>query len=124
MSKRQDFELLCDIKEAVQRISTYIGELSYDEFIKDKKTQDAVVRSLEIIGEAAKNLSVELKKKRRDIPWSGLAGLRDRLIHQYFGVNFDIVWRIIKHELPELARQIEKIPVGGNKSNPRKDTNK
>lgn len=124
MSKRQDFELLCDIKEAVQRISTYIGELSYDEFIKDKKTQDAVVRSLEIIGEAAKNLSVELKKKRRDIPWRELAGLRDRLIHQYFGVNFDIVWRIIKQELPELARQIEKIPVGGNKSNPKEDTNK
>ena len=124
MSKRQDFELLCDIKEAVQRISTYIGELSYDEFIKDKKTQDAVVRSLEIIGEAAKNLSVELKKKRRDIPWSGLAGLRDRLIHQYFGVNFDIVWRIIKQELPGLARQIEKIPVGGNKSNSKEDTNK
>lgn len=124
MSKRQDFELLCDIKEAVQRISTYIGELSYDEFIKDKKTQDAVVRSLEIIGEAAKNLSVELKKKRRDIPWSGLAGLRDRLIHQYFGVNFDIVWRIIKQELPELAKQIEKITAGGNKSNSKEDTNK
>ena len=114
MSKRQDFELLCDIKEAVQRISTYIGKLSYDGFIKDKKTQDAVVRSLEIIGEAAKNLSLELKKKRRDIPWKGLAGLRDRLIHQYFGVNFDIVWKIIKQELPGLARQIEKIPTKNN----------
>lgn len=91
MSKRQDFELLCDIKEAIQRVSTYIGELSYDEFIKDKKTQDAIVRSLEIIGEATKNLSVELKKKHRDIPWKELTGLRDRLIHQYFGVNFEIV---------------------------------
>lgn len=116
MSKRQDFELLCDIKEAVQRISTYIGELSYDEFIKDKKTQDAVVRSLEIIGEAAKNLSVELKKKHRDIPWKELAGLRDRLIHQYFGVNFEIVWTIVRQELAGLAREIEKIPVENNKN--------
>jgi len=124
MSKRQDFELLCDIREAVQRISAYISELSYDEFITDKKTQDAVVRSLEIIGEAAKNLSVELKKKHHDIPWKELAGLRDRLIHQYFGVNFDIVWRIIKQEFPVLARQIEKISVGINKSNSKKDTNK
>jgi len=116
MSKRQDFELLCDIKEAVQRISTYIGKLSYDEFIKDKKTQDAVVRSLEIIGEAAKNLSVELRKKRCDIPWKRLTGLRDRLIHQYFGVNFEIVWTIVRQELPELARKIEKISVENNKN--------
>lgn len=124
MSKRQDFELLCDIKEAIQRIDDYVGNLSFDEFMKNRKTQDAVVRNLEIIGEAAKILSVGLKRKHRDIPWKELAGLRDRLIHQYFGVNFDIVWRIIKQELPELARQIEKIPVGGNKSNSKKDTDK
>jgi len=114
MSKRQDFELLCDIKEAVQRISTYIGDLSYDEFIKDRKTQDAVVRSLEIIGEAAKNLSEGLKKKYQNIPWKELAGLRDRLIHQYFGVNFEIVWTIVRQELPELSREIEKISVENN----------
>jgi len=65
---------------------------------------------LEIIGEAAKNLSKGLKKKYRNMPWKELAGVRDRLIHQYFGVNFEIIWTIAKKELPELARQIDAIP--------------
>lgn len=112
MSKRQDFELLCDIKEAIQRISGYVSRISHDKFIKDIKTQDAVIRNLEIIGEAVKILSAGLKRKHCDIPWRDLAGLRDRLIHQYSGVNLDIVWKIIKQELSELAKQIEKIPVG------------
>lgn len=110
MSKRHDPDLLCDIKEALRRINSYLGDLNYEKFLKDAKTQDAVVRNLEIIGEATKNLSEGLKKRYRNIPWKELAGVRDRLIHQYFGVNFEIVWNIIKHELPELARQIDGIP--------------
>ncbi|MEW6679932.1 MAG: HepT-like ribonuclease domain-containing protein [bacterium] len=66
--------------------------MSYKEFLEDIKTQDAVVRNLEIIGEAAKNISEELKKKYPRIQWKDLAGVRDKLIHHYFGVNFDIVW--------------------------------
>lgn len=109
MSKRGDSELLCDIKEASRRISVYTDKLSLDEFKKNRKTQDAVIRNLEIIGEATKNLSIALKRKHHNIPWKEMAGLRDRLIHQYFGVNFDIVWKIIRQELPELASRIDKI---------------
>jgi len=109
MSERADVEFLADTKEAVLRINAYTQDLSYEQFLEDKKTQDAVVRNLEIIGEAAKNISEELKKKYPQIRWKDLAGVRDKLIHHYFGVNFDIVWNIVKQELPELFSQLEEI---------------
>ena len=109
MSERADIEFLEDTKEAVLRINAYTENLSYEQFLEDKKTQDAVVRNLEIIGEAAKNISEELKKKFPQIRWKDLAGVRDKLIHHYFGVNFDIVWNIVKQELPELLSQLEEI---------------
>ena len=68
-----------------------------------------MVRNLEIIGEAAKNISEELKDKYPKMPWKDLAGLRDKLIHHYFGVNFDVVWNIVKEELPEVLLQVEGI---------------
>jgi uncharacterized protein with HEPN domain len=77
--------------------------------LEDKKTQDAVVRNLEIIGEAEKNISEELKGKFPQIRWKELAGVRDKLIHHYFGVNFDIVWNIIQDELPDVLSQLEEI---------------
>jgi uncharacterized protein with HEPN domain len=83
--------------------------LSYEEFLNDIKTQDAVVRNLEIIGEAIKNISKGLKKKYPQIPWKDLSGVRDKLIHHYFGVNLDIVWNIVKEELPEVLLQLEEI---------------
>ena len=73
------------------------------------KKQYAVLRGLEIIGEATKNLSRELKTKHREIPWREIAGMRDKLIHEYFGVNLELVWVTIKNELPELKNQILKI---------------
>jgi len=68
-----------------------------------------VVRNLEIIGEAAKNISEELKDRYPQIPWKDLAAVRDKLIHHYFGVNFDVVWDIVKEELPEVLSQLEEI---------------
>ena len=109
MSEREDMNFLADIKEAIRRIDVYIEKLSYEEFLENIKTQDAVVRNLEIIGEATKNLSEELKDKYPQICWKDLAGLRDKLIHHYFGVNFDIVWSIVKEELPEISPQLEEI---------------
>jgi uncharacterized protein with HEPN domain len=109
MSERADVEFLADTKEAVLRINAYTQDLSYEQFLEDKKTQDAVVRNLEIIGEAAKSISEELKDKFPQIRWKELAGVRDKLIHHYFGVNFDIVWNIVKQELPELLSQLEEI---------------
>jgi uncharacterized protein with HEPN domain len=83
--------------------------MMYEQFLADAKTQDAVVRNLEIIGEATKHVSEGLRAKYADIPWKSMAGIRDRLIHHYFGVNFDIVWQIITAELPKVASQLKNI---------------
>jgi uncharacterized protein with HEPN domain len=76
--------------------------------MRDKKTQDAVVHNLEIIGEAAKNLSPAIKGRHPDIPWRKLAGVRDKIVHHYFGINYDIVWQI-KEDLAGLLQKIDEI---------------
>jgi len=88
--------------------------MSRGKFLSDKKTQDAVVRNLEIVGEAVKNLSVHFKKSHPQISWKRIAGMRDRLIHDYSGVNLDIVWQVIKDELPQLLRQIAQALFAAN----------
>ena len=109
MSERADRDFLSDIQEAVRRITVYTTAMTYEAFVADTKTQDAVIRNLEIIGEATKNLSADLRTKYPDMPWKGMAGVRDRLIHHYFGVNLDIVWRIVTAELPAVSAQIVEI---------------
>jgi uncharacterized protein with HEPN domain len=109
MSKRADKDFLRDIREAIDRIETYVMGMTDTEFMADYKTQDAVVRNLEIIGEATKNLSEDLRTKHPEIPWKNISGVRDRLIHHYFGVNLDIVWEIVTLELPLLKPKIEEI---------------
>ncbi len=81
MSERSDSDFLRDIQEAVRRIRMYTDAMSYDRFLADIKTQDAVIRNLEIIGEATKSLSTELREKYPGMPWKGMAGIRDRLIY-------------------------------------------
>ena len=109
MSERGDRELLSDIHEAIQRISSYVAGLDYDTFLNDAKTQDAVIRNLEILGEATKKLSEELRTTFAQIPWKSMARARDRLIHDYFGVNLDIVWEIVQIELPKVVTQLSEI---------------
>ena len=109
MSKRGDMESLSDILEALHRIDRYAKLMTSQKFMKDIKTQDAVVRNLEIIGEATKNISRNLKEKYPYVAWSDLSKVRDKLIHHYFGVNLDIVWGIVEESLPELLSQINKI---------------
>ena len=83
--------------------------MTYEAFLADTRTQDAVVRNLEIIGEATKNLSTELRAQHPDMPWKGMASVRDRLIHHYFGVNLDVVWHIVTTELPDVASRIHEM---------------
>lgn len=109
MSKRRDEDLISDMQEAMQRIARYIEPLTYDTFLRDTKTQDAVLRNLEIIGEASKYVSANLRDCTPHLPWKSMAGMRDRLIHHYFGVNLDIVWQVITIELPTVATTLERI---------------
>lgn len=110
MSKnRRDINYIIDIREAIDNIGEYAKGLDYDDFIKDKKTRDAVVHNIEIIGEATKNLSDFLRERYSQIPWKSMAGVRDRLAHGYFDVNYEIVWNIIEQELPKLLTHINEI---------------
>jgi uncharacterized protein with HEPN domain len=109
MPKRGDKEFLLDIIEAIKRIELYTKELSYPIFLEKIETQDAVVRNLEIIGEAVKNISNTLKAKHNNIQWKEIAGMRDKVIHFCFGVNWDIVWGAVKDSLPPFKEKIETI---------------
>lgn len=109
MHRRGDFEFLSDIEEAIKRIENYTVKMSYQDFFQDIKTQDAVIRNLEIIGEAVKNLSDKLKKKHTDVDWKNMAGMRNKIIHFYFGVNWEIVWDVIQKRLPGIKHKIETI---------------
>lgn len=109
MPDRTEREFLADIKEAIHRILSYSENFDFEKFLTDTKTQDAVVRNIEIIGEAVKNLSDDFRNRYPDVPWKNIAGMRDKLIHHYFGVNIDIIWDIVEIELPKLEKQINKI---------------
>jgi len=100
-----------DILEAIEKIETYIEGYSYAEFQNDMKTKDAVVRNLEIIGEAAAQIPPEIRENYSEIPWSQIVGLRNRLVHGYFVVDYEIVWEIITRELPELKAKIGEMLV-------------
>lgn len=108
MSDRTDQAFLLDIWEAIRRIRAYVTGLDFDSFAQDVKTQDAVIRNLEVLGEATKNLSDELRATHSCVPWKSMAAARDRLIHHYFGINLDIVWQIVSVEVPKL---LEHLPV-------------
>ena len=108
MSKR-DFRLYFeDILESTKKIEGYIANLTYNDFVKDNKTIDAVVRNLETIGEAAKQIDEETKKKYDDIPWREIVDFRNRIIHGYFVIDYEIIWQIISKDLPDLKQKVEK----------------
>ena len=101
-----DLVYLQHMRDAIDDITAFTddGEAA---FFADKKTQQAVVRSLEILGEAAKRVSMETRASSADVPWRAIAGMRDRLIHDYFGVDLAIVWNVVARELAPLRVRIE-----------------
>jgi len=109
MSKRHWRLFAEDILECIEKIENYIGDMEFGDFESDSKTIDAVVRNLEIIGEASKYIPNEIKKEYGNVDWKGIVGVRNRIIHEYFGVDLDIIWRIIEREIPMLKEQVEQI---------------
>ena len=97
------------ILDSIEKIELFVKNISKDEFLKDIKLQDAIVRRIEIIGEAVKNLSVNFRNKYANVPWSDIAGMRDKLMHHYFGVDLEIVWKAIQKDLIDLKENIKKI---------------
>lgn len=98
-----------DILEAIDKIRRYTAGLSQDTFRRDDKTLDAVVRNLEVIGEAVKKLPAKIRSKHPQVDWKRIAGLRDILIHEYFGIDVEIIWDILESKLPVLEREVKKI---------------
>jgi len=107
--KRDIGDYLEDILNTIDKAENFIEGMTYEEFIKDDKTVFAVIRALEIIGEAVKNIPDDVRKSYPEIPWRDIAGMRDKVIHGYFGVRLDIVWNTVKEELPSLKPIFEKI---------------
>jgi len=109
MSKRSDDLLLNDILESITKIKLYTSNLNFDSFINDSKTVDAVIRNFEIIGEASNRLSDVFKENNAEIDWFRIIGFRNRIVHDYMGIDFEIVWSIIQNDIDSLLLNIEKI---------------
>ncbi len=107
--KREYSLFLKDILEAIERIERFMGETTFEAFSQDDLLSSAVVRQLEIIGEAAKHLPAAVRNRYPDIPWSSMARMRDWLLHGYWTVDNEIVWRVIKEELPALKPKLREI---------------
>lgn len=106
MSKRDYILFLEDILKSSEKILSYTGEKSYEEFVRDEMLVDATVRNLEIIGGAVKNLPAKVKQKHSNAEWEKIAGLRNILIHEYFEINYKILWDIVKNKIPQLKESM------------------
>jgi len=97
-----------DIYTSLEKIKKYISGMSFSEFIHDDKTIDAVIRNLEILGEASKNIPENLRQEHSNIPWKRMIGLRNIIAHEYFGIDYQILWQIVKKDLPKLEPLIKE----------------
>lgn len=109
MNQRNVAVFLFDIVECCEDIEGYLAGSMKESFLEDTKTQDAVVRRLEIIGEAVRRLPLPLREKYTDVPWREVSGMRDVLIHGYFSINVERVWETAQNDVPKLKEQVEKI---------------
>ncbi|HWR26481.1 MAG TPA: DUF86 domain-containing protein [candidate division Zixibacteria bacterium] len=106
---KDDAVFLKHVLDSINQIEEYVEGMGFEDFVSSKLVQDGVVRQLEIIGEATKHLSPELREKYPKIPWEDIAGMRDKLIHHYFGVDLEVVWDTVEKDLPALKKNVKKI---------------
>jgi len=106
---REYKDYVMDINAAIQKIEEFTKDATVEDFEKDAKTLFAVIRALEVIGEAAKKVPLSVRNKYTQVPWLQIAGMRDKLIHEYFGVNVKVIWNTIKEDIPPLKPVIKQI---------------
>jgi uncharacterized protein with HEPN domain len=102
-------DYLRDIQESVEKALSFVEGMDGDDFLQDEKTVYAVIRALEIVGEAAKKIPDEIRGKYPNIPWREMAGMRDKLIHDYFGVNLKLIWKTVQEDLPPLGPKLSQV---------------
>lgn len=115
MSNRNTFLLLDDMLQSARKIKRYVKDHDFESFKSDDKTMDAVVRNFEIIGEAANRIDSDFRYSNPEIEWNRIRGFRNRIVHEYFGIDYEIVWQIINEYLDKFMDSIETI-IGNNQS--------
>lgn len=108
---KNDYVYLRHILDAISRIEEYTKDKKYADFMADHLIQDGVIRQIEIVGEATKRLSEDIRERNPDIPWKDIVGMRDKLIHDYIGVDLDAVWDAVERDIPPLKNKLENIIV-------------
>ena len=107
--KKDPLVFVKHILDSIKDIEDFSGGLSKNDFLKDNLRQSAILRKIEVMGEAVKNLPRDFTKKHSSIPWEDIAGMRDKVIHHYFGVDLNKVWNVVEYELPKLKKEIQTI---------------
>ncbi len=110
MSPRDWTLFIADMQEACEKIAAYTTGMDFEAFCADTRTVDAVVRNLEIIGEASNGVPEDQKLLRPDIDWRAIRGLRNRIVHEYFGLSLSVIWAVVQQDLPALAQQLRERP--------------
>mgnify|MGYP001569625111 CR=1 FL=1 len=109
MSKKEDSIFIRHILDSINAIEEFSKNLSKEKLESDRLRQSAIVREIEVIGEASKNISADFKNQHNEIPWKGIIGTRDKMIHHYFGINLDVVWEIIRENIPDLKKKLQNL---------------